>query len=95
MNAYKIDITKRRFGSMNVILRLPTMPGIRRLDNHKIVINIGEDGTINTPATGSLCATEDIPALLEAIDIAAKIARGEIVVQDMELTIPGMVEIQR
>lgn len=91
MNGYTIEISKKSFmGCMSVSISMPSLPGVRRLEGHKLSIDIGEDGTINIPATGDLCATEDVPALIKALTLAAELARGDIQVQGLEVSIHTM-----
>ena len=85
MTMYKITI--QRFGGLSdlgVELHLPPLIGYRHSADNSILIGV-KAGSINIPATGDLCPVNDLPHFLRAVKIAQDIARGDLIVEGMEL----------
>lgn len=88
MNGYRIEIAKKSpMGCLTVTLIMSGFPGIKGIGDRKIIINVGDDGTVNIPPTGDLSAEEDMPAFLEALDLATKLASRDIEIQGLSLEI--------
>lgn len=81
---YKITVVNKGVAPVSVRLNLPPVAGVRRLEK-QFHITIEENGTVNVPATGDLCAHSDVPMFLKALRLAEDIATGRVVVEGMEV----------